>query len=406
MVPGVAWEAALNRAFILILMTIALDSAGVGLIMPVLPSLLRDLSIAENVALLLGLVIGSYALMQFLFAPVVGALSDRFGRRPILLVALAATAVDYLIMAATPWFWLLLVTRALAGVLAASMTASMAYIADISEPDIRSRRFGLAYASLGLGFIFGPLTGGVLGEVWVRLPFLLAAVFAALNFTLALIALPESRAGHAERMSWDALNPLTPLSRMFQLRVLLPVLAVIVVVKLVNQSYGTVLVIFQQDRFLWGTGLVGLAVSLFGVAQMVAMGTLPGPVAHAIGDRHGIMLGMALEMATLLALSVLTSGTVALLLAPLVGIAGISGPLLQSVASKAVPDSEQGQLQGVLTALGSLAAIVGPFAFSAIYAASSAQWNGIVWVIDAVMYLAVLPVCLLIPMPSKLPRPA
>ncbi len=394
----------MNRALVLILMTIALNSAGVGLIMPVLPSLLRDLSISENVALLLGLVIGSYALMQFLFAPVVGALSDRFGRRPVLLVALAATAIDYVIMAVTPWFWLLLVARALAGMLAASMTASMAYIADISEPDIRPRRFGLAYASLGLGFIFGPLTGGVLGEVWVRLPFLLAAVFAAVNFTLALAALPESRAGgHIGQLSWDALNPLTPLARVFQLRVLLPVLAVIVVVKLVNQSYGTVLVIFQQERFLWGTGLVGLTVSMFGVAQMIAMGTLPGPVSHAIGERAGIMLGMALEMVMLLVLSVLTNGTVAILLAPVIGVAGISGPLLQSLASKLVPDSEQGQLQGVLTALGSLTAVVGPFAFSAIYAAFSAQWNGIVWVIDAVMYLAFLPVCLLLPR-SGVPR--
>ncbi len=386
-------------------MTIALDSAGVGLIMPVLPSLLRDLSVSENIALLLGLVIGSYALMQFLFAPVVGALSDRFGRRPILLVALAATAVDYVIMAAAPWFWLLLVTRAAAGILAASMTASMAYIADISAPDIRSRRFGLAHASLGLGFVFGPLTGGLLGEVWVRLPFLLAAAFAAVNFILALFFLPESRAGGAGRLSWDALNPLTPFSRVFTLRTLLPILAVIVVVKLVGQSYGTVLVIFQQDRFLWGTGLVGLSISMFGVAQMLAMGTLPGPVAHAIGERAGIMLGITLEMATLAILSILTNGLVALVLGPLIGIAGISGPLLQSLASRSVPDSEQGQLQGVLTALGSLTAIIGPFAFSAIYAAFSTHWDGIVWALDAVMYLAVLPVCLLLPRRGK-PRPA
>ena len=386
-------------------MTIALNSAGVGLIMPVLPSLLRDLSVSENIALLLGLVIGSYALMQFLFAPVVGALSDRFGRRPILLVALAATAVDYVIMAAAPWFWLLLVTRAVAGILAASMTASMAYIADISAPDIRSRRFGLAHASLGLGFVFGPLTGGLLGEVWVRLPFLLAAAFAAVNFILALFFLPESRAGGAGRLSWDALNPLTPFSRVFTLRALLPILAVIVVVKLVGQSYGTVLVIFQQDRFLWGTGLVGLSISMFGVAQMLAMGTLPGPVAHAIGERAGIMLGIALEMTALIILSVLTNGYLALVLGPLIGIAGISGPLLQSLASRSVPDSEQGQLQGVLTALGSLTAIIGPFAFSAIYAAISTHWNGIVWALDAVMYLAVLPVCLLLPRRGK-PGPA
>ncbi len=391
----------MNRALVLILMTIALDSAGVGLIMPVLPSLLRDLSVSGSIALLLGLVIGVYAFMQFLFAPVVGGLSDRFGRRPVLLVALAATAVDYVIMAAAPWFWLLLVTRAVAGILAASMTASMAYIADISAPEIRSRRFGLAHASLGLGFVFGPLTGGLLGEVWVRLPFLLAAAFAAVNFILALFFLPESRAGGAGRLQWDALNPLTPFSRVFALRALLPVLAVIVVVKLVGQSYGTVLVIFQQDRFLWGTGLIGLSISMFGVAQMIAMGTLPGPVAHAIGERAGIMLGMALEMAALLILSVLTNGYLALVLGPLIGIAGISGPLLQSLASRSVPDSEQGQLQGALTALGSLTAIVGPFAFSAIYAAFSTHWNGIVWALDAVMYLAVLPVCLLLPRPGK-----
>ena len=161
--------------------------------------------------------IGVYALMQFLFAPVVGALSDRFGRRPILFVALAATAIDYVIMALTPWFWLLLVTRAVAGLLAASMTASMAYIADISPPEIRSRRFGLAHASLGLGFIFGPLTGGVLGEVWVAAALPACRRLRCRELHPGPVLPARIPAGPRRAAALGALNPLTPLSRVFLL---------------------------------------------------------------------------------------------------------------------------------------------------------------------------------------------
>src|SRR5688500_12445309 len=197
----------MNKPLIVILAAVMLDAVGIGLIFPILPALLRDVGHITEVATLLGLMLALYSAMQFLFSPVLGVLSDRYGRRPVLLVSLAGAAIDYLVMAFAPELWLLVLGRAIAGVTSANMAVATAYITDISAEDERAKRFGYFHAMVGIGFIIGPVIGGILGDIWVRAPFLVAAGLNAVNFALALFVLPESRKGDSSaKFDFKTLN--------------------------------------------------------------------------------------------------------------------------------------------------------------------------------------------------------
>src|SRR5215217_6300454 len=189
-----------------------LDAIGIGLIFPILPALLRDVGHTDDISILLGIMLALYSACQFLFSPILGVLSDRFGRRPILLLSLAGAAIDYLVMAFAPELWLLVIGRAIAGLTSANLAVATAYITDISSEDERAKRFGYFHAMFGIGFIIGPVLGGILGDYWVRAPFLAAALLNAVNFSLALFVLPESRPGLRDaKFEWKALNPFIPL---------------------------------------------------------------------------------------------------------------------------------------------------------------------------------------------------
>ena len=187
----------MNKALIVILAAVTLDAIGIGLIFPILPRLLADVSHTAEVATLIGVMLALYSAMQFLFSPVLGVLSDRYGRRPVLLVSLAGAAIDYLVMAFAPELWMLVIGRAIAGLTSANMAVATAYITDISAEEERARRFGYFHAMFGIGFIVGPVLGGLLGDIWVRAPFIAAALLNAANFAIALFVLPESRRGDA-----------------------------------------------------------------------------------------------------------------------------------------------------------------------------------------------------------------
>lgn len=385
----------MNKALVVILAAVTLDAIGIGLIFPILPELLREVTHETEIATLIGVMLALYSAMQFLCAPILGVLSDRYGRRPVLLVSLAGAAIDYLVMAFAPQLWLLVLGRAIAGVTSANMAVATAYITDISAPEERARRFGLFHAMFGIGFIIGPVVGGFLGEHWVRAPFLLAALLNAANFALALFVLPESRRGDpGARFSLSTLNPFRPLGWALSFRALLPLMAIFVILNFVGTMYGTVWAVFGEDMFAWNGYTIGLSLGVFGVFHAGAQALLTGPAARRLGEKWALVLGMACELAALVILGFATQGWILFALAPLFALGGIGMPALQSITTQQVDEDNQGKLQGVLASLVSLSAIFGPLFFSSVYFALKPTWPGLVWIVGGGVYLLALPLLL------------
>lgn len=385
----------MNKALIVILAAVLLDAVGIGLIFPILPALLREVVHGGDVAGLFGLTLAIYAAMQFLFAPVLGVLSDRYGRRPVLLFSLAGAAVDYLVMAFAPEFWMLVVGRAIAGLTSANMAVATAYITDISEESERAKRFGYFHAMFGIGFIIGPILGGVLGDLWLRAPFLAAALLNAANFALALFVLPESRRGDASaRFDLAALNPFRPLRWALGFAALLPLMVLWVLINFVGTMYGTVWALFGEDMFAWSGLMIGLSLGIFGVFHAGAQAFLTGPAAQRLGERNALLVGLACEALALVILGFATQGWILFALAPLFALGGIGMPALQSILTRQVDGDSQGKLQGVLSSLVSLSAVAGPLVFSTAYLLLKPHWPGAVWVLGASCYLLALPLIL------------
>lgn len=376
---------------------IAIDAACIALIFPILPGLLRAMHRADEVAALFGAMLALYALMQFVFAPVLGVLSDRHGRRPVLLLSLAGSTVDYLIMAFTPYVWLLFVARAIAGLTAATTTVATAFITDITPEASRAGRFGLAQASFGVGFVLGPVIGGLLGGISLRDPFLAAAALNGANLVMALFVLPETHRPARAPVDWRALNPLAPLRWALTLRALIPLLALLLLMSLVGQTYSTVWVLFVEDRFGWTTAEVGLSLGIFGALIVLAQTVAVRPLIRRLGERGTLLLGIACEGAALLVLAFARAGWIALAVIPLIAFGGIGLPALRALQTRVVDPAHQGRLQGVAASLTNLAAIFGPLVFSAIYALSRPGWNGVVWIVGLAIYALAVPVVLAVP---------
>lgn len=382
----------MNKALIVILSAVLLDAVGIGLIFPILPDLLRDVAHQSDVAMLIGLMLALYSAMQFLFSPVLGVLSDRYGRRPVLLVSLAGAAIDYLVMAFAPELWLLVVGRAIAGLTSANMAVATAYITDISDESVRAKRFGYFHAMFGIGFIIGPVLGGFLGDIWVRAPFIVAALLNAGNFALALFVLPESRKGTAEtRFDLSSLNPFRPLGWAMSFAPLLPLMAIFVIMNFVGTMYGTVWALFGKDTFEWNGLMIGLSLGAFGLFHAGAQALLTGPAAARLGEKGAMLTGMACELVALVVLGFATQGWILFALAPLFALGGIGMPALQSLTTQKVDADNQGKLQGVLASLVSLAAVFGPLFFAYTYFGLKANWPGLVWIVGAGVYLLALP---------------
>lgn len=387
----------MNRSLAVIYATVALDAAGIALIFPILPGLLRSMAGSGNVYTLFGVMLAAYAFMQFVFAPVLGVLSDRYGRRPVLLLSLAGSAIDYLIMAFTPYLWLLFAGRAMAGLTAANTAVATAYIADITPEAERARRFGLFHAFFGAGFVIGPVIGGALGGVWLRAPFLAAAVLNGINLSMALFMLPESHRPERKPVAWRTLNPFVPLRWALAFRALVPLLAVFLLINLVGQTYTTVWVLFVEDRFRWTDTVVGLSLGTFGALVALSQAFAVAPVVRWLGERGALLVGIACEAGALLILSFARAGWVAFALLPLLAFGGVGIPALKSMQANAVDRDRQGQLQGVVAALVSLAAIIGPLLFSWIYSLSRPDWTGLVWLVGVALFAVAVPIVLVVP---------
>ena len=369
----------MNRPLIVIFAAIALDAVGIGLIFPILPRLVEDVTHARNVAAYIGILAALYAATQFVFAPVLGALSDRVGRRPVLLISLGGAAVNYVLMALAPSLWLLVLGRGIAGLTSANIAVATAYITDISPEDVRAKRFGIFNAMFGIGFILGPVLGGVLGDYWLRLPFLVAAALNAANLLLALFVLPESRAASGEKIEVAALNPLRPLRWAISMPTLAPVVAIFFTLSAAGEVYGTCWALWGNDMFGWNGLLIGLSLGVFGVCQSLAQAFLPGPAVRLLGERGAVLVGIAGASGALVAMAFVTRGWMVFAIMPIVALSGIGAPALQSLATRLVDDSRQGQFQGVLASAMSMASILGPLAFSAFYFVVRDEWPGAVW---------------------------
>lgn len=384
----------MNRPLIVIFATIGLDAMGIGLIFPILPRLIENVTHSANVAFDIGILTSLYAVMQFAFAPVLGALSDRLGRRPVLLISLGGAAINYVLMALAPSLWLLMLGRAIAGVTSANLSVASAYITDVSPEDTRAKRFGIFNAMFGIGFILGPVLGGLLGDHWVRLPFIAAAVLNAGNLLLALWALPESRSPGRKKTDFATLNPLRPLRWAFSSKALLPVVLTFFVLSATGEAYGTCWALWGHDVFGWNGLWVGLSLGMFGVCQTLSQAFLPGPAVRLLGERGAVLTGMVGACAALAAMAFITQGWMVFAIMPVVALSGIGSPALQSLATRLVDESRQGQFQGVLASAVSLASILGPLLFSSVYFGVRDHWPGAIWLSAMVVNAVAVPLVL------------
>ncbi|OEZ72164.1 tetracycline resistance protein, class C [Janthinobacterium sp. HH103] len=383
--------------------TVVLDAVGIGLVFPILPALLRDVTHADNVAAYIGIMTALYALMQFIFAPVLGALSDRLGRRPVLLLSLAGAAVNYLFLAFAPSLWMLLLGRAIAGLTSANVSVATAYITDISPEETRARRFGLLNAMFGAGFIIGPVLGGALGDYGLRLPFMTAAILNAGNLLLALLTLPESRRPTGEKIDLLALNPLRPLRWVLSQKSLLPITAIFFTFSAAGEVYGVCWALWGHDAFEWNGLWIGLSLGAFGVCQALAQAFLPGPAVKLLGERATILGGVACACVALVVMAFATRSWMIFAIMPVFALGGIGAPALQSLATRQVAEDRQGQFQGVLASSVSLASVLCPLVFSSIYFGVRAYWPGAVWLSVIVVYAALVPLVLGLSLASTTP---
>lgn len=350
--------------------TILLDAIGIGLIFPIMPDLLLDLGI-ENVsdaALYGGALTTVYAVMQFVFLPIFGNLSDRYGRRPVLLLAIAALAVDYIVMGLATSFAVLFIGRIIAGIAGATVSTATAYIADISAPEDRGKNFGMIGAAFGVGFILGPAIGGIVGEFGIRLPFFMAAGFAGVNLLFGLFLLPESLPKENQRdFAWQRANPFKALKRAFNAKALRPMLIVVFCLMLAGYVYPSVWSFYGKEKFGWSLSTIGYSLAAFGLGVVFVQGFLIRWMLPVLGENRTIRFGVVATLLALVALAFTSSTWMVFAMIPLAALGEVAGPAINGLLSRSVSDSEQGDLQGVLGSIESLAAIIAPPVFTGLF---------------------------------------
>lgn len=361
-----------TAAIIFILITALLDVMSMGIVIPVLPQLIETLSGSDAAAgMWNGLFVALWAGMQFLCSPIIGSLSDRFGRRPVILISVAGLALDYVLMALAPNLWWLALGRILAGVTSSSFTSTFAYMADITPPEGRAKGYGLIGAAFSAGFVAGPLLGGVLGEISHRAPFWAAAILSGLAFLYGLFVLPESLAPE-KRMafSWRRANPFGAL-KLLQSHPELSSLAVgNFLLYFAHHIFSAIFVLYAGDRYGWGAWQVGSLLALVGLLDMGVQGLLVGPVVRRLGDRTTMVVGLCFGAIGVAAMGL--ASTAPLFIAAIFPNAlwGLAMPTIQSLMTRHVSESEQGQLQGANNSVGAIAGVFSPLFFGAIYSLS------------------------------------
>ncbi len=355
-----------------IFVTLLIDVTGLGLIIPVVPKLIEDLLHTTNiskVALFGGLLTFSYAIMQFLFAPVLGNLSDKYGRRPVLLFSLLGFGLDYLLLAFAPSIGWLFVGRIIAGITGASMTTASAYIADISTPETRAQNFGMIGAAFGLGFIVGPMIGGLLGELGPRIPFLVAAGLALLNAAYGYFVLPESlEANNRRSFEWKRANPISSLKNLSRFPAVAGLIVSFFLIYIASHAVQSNWSYFNIEKFKWTPKMIGISLAVVGVLVSLVQGVLVRFVNPKIGNERSVYVGLGLYTIGLILFGLASQSWMMFAFLIPYCLGGISGPGLQAIISGSVPANEQGELQGSLTSIISITSIVGPLVMSNLFA--------------------------------------
>ncbi len=352
-----------HHAALFVFVTVLIDAMGIGIIIPVMPDLIRDLSDLplSKAALRGGYLSFVYAFMQFLFGPTVGNLSDRFGRRPVLLVSLAVLTIDYLIMGFAPTLAILFIGRVLAGIAGATHSTAHAYIADISPPEKRAQNFGLIGAAFGIGFILGPIVGGLAGELGPRQPFFAAAAVAFVNLVYGYFLVPESLVQEKRRpFSVTRANPLGVARQIRKFPTVAWLFAAVFLYNVAHFVYPAVWSFYTKEALGWTSAEVGLSLAAVGVGFAVVQGWLIRLVLPRLGEAKTAVLGFLVSIAGLVGLAFANATWLVYLLMPFVALGAMVTPAMTGLMSNRIPDDAQGELQGALTSVAGVTIIISP----------------------------------------------
>ena len=355
--------------------TVVLDSMGIGIIIPVMPALFAEVTGSEkisDIAIWGGLLASTFALMQFIFGPILGALSDRYGRKPILLLALFVMAAYYLLMGFAQTLWLLFLGRLIGGVTAATHATANAYMADISSPEEKAARFGMLGAGFGLGFVLGPLIGGLLGEWGPRAPFFAAAMLAAANGVLCYFVLEESlKTKNRREFMWYRANPIGAILDLRKFEGIYSLLLVFLLFTIGTSIYAAIWPFFTVERFSWSPGMIGISLTIYGVCFAIVQGVLVRPAIKIWGEKKTIIIGFCFEFSAMVTFAFLTDGKILIILIPLASLGVLAQPAIQAILSKSVGDDRQGAIQGVASSLNAIAMVITPITMTWILAVFS-----------------------------------
>jgi DHA1 family tetracycline resistance protein-like MFS transporter len=360
-------QAALNFIFV----TVLIDMLAFGMIIPVLPILVQNFvgGNAVHAAEMYGLFGTAWALMQLIFSPVQGSLSDHFGRRPVILISCAGLGLDFILMALAPNLWWLLVGRVISGITAASFSTAGAYIADVTPPEKRAASFGLIGAAFGVGFVLGPALGGVLGAISPRLPFWASAVMALANVCWGLFVLPESLPKDRRvPFSWKNANPLGALKLLSSHPVLAGLAGSYFLINLAHVVLPSTAVLYMHFRYGWNTRAVGVMLAGVGVSALIVQAFLVKPLVKRLKERRALALGLTFGAAGFAIYGLAPTGPIFWIGVPVMALWGIATPSLQTMMTRLVQPTEQGRLQGALASLMGLASLIGPTVFTQTFA--------------------------------------
>ena len=355
-----------------IFFTLVIDIVGLGIIIPVVPALIKGLIHTDDiskVSLYGGWLTFLYATMQFIFSPLIGSLSDRYGRRPVLLISLLGFGLDYLFLAFAPSIFWLFIGRTISGITGASITTASAYIADISDDTNRAKNFGMIGAAFGIGFIIGPMLGGILGEYGHKLPFIVAACLALLNALYGYFVLPESLAPANRRsFDWKRSNPLSSLMHLRSYPAVSGLVFALFFIYLGSHAVQSNWSYANIEKFKWSPKTIGLSLAMVGLLVGLVQGLLIRFINPRLGDKKSVYYGIALYALGLTLFAFASSSWMMFAFLIPYCLGGISGPALQSLISVHVPKNQQGELQGSLTSIMSVTSIIGPLVMTSLFA--------------------------------------